>query len=142
DEYPNASITPSSADIKQFSSWMKALNGSLEGKKSKAPLPLDVQGTAFQKRVWEFLRTIPAGEVVSYGEVAEAIGSPKAVRAAASACANNRIGVLIPCHRVIRGTGELGGYRWGLPRKRALLDAERRNKNVSRGDAENAEKER
>ena len=105
---------------------MTALNATLAGKNPKAKLPMDIQGTAFQKRVWEFLRTIPRGNVVSYAEVAEGIGSPKAVRAAASACANNRIGVLIPCHRVIRGTGELGGYRWGLPRKRALLDMERK----------------
>jgi len=126
-EYPNATVTLSVAENdEQFTKWMSVLNANLAGKKSKATLPLDVQGTAFQKRVWEFLRTIPSGHVVSYGEVAQAIGSPKAVRAAASACASNRIGVLIPCHRVIRGTGELGGYRWGLPRKRALLDVERR----------------
>jgi AraC family transcriptional regulator of adaptative response/methylated-DNA-[protein]-cysteine methyltransferase len=106
-------------------------------------LPLDIHGTAFQKRVWEFLRTIPQGEVVSYAEVAQGIGSPKAIRAAASACANNRISVLIPCHRVIRGTGELGGYRWGLTRKRALLDMERKNKasekKISRRGANNEE---
>ncbi|HYM34930.1 MAG TPA: methylated-DNA--[protein]-cysteine S-methyltransferase, partial [Steroidobacteraceae bacterium] len=126
-EYPNATVTPSPATAsEQFNSWMNALNTNLAGKKSKTELPLDIQGTAFQKRVWEFLRTIPSGEVVSYGEVAEAVGAPKAVRAAASACANNRIGVLIPCHRVIRGNGELGGYRWGLPRKRTLIDMERR----------------
>lgn len=126
EEYPNAIVTPSEAKGMQMNSWMTALNAMLAGKVSKGSLPLDVQGTAFQKRVWEFLRTIPKGDVVSYAEVAEGIGSPKAIRAAASACANNRIGVLIPCHRVIRGTGELGGYRWGLPRKRALLDMERK----------------
>ncbi len=126
-EYPNAIVTPStSTKSEQFEAWMNALNRNLEGKRSKAELPLDIKGTAFQKRVWEFLRTIPSGEVVSYSEVAAGIGAPKAIRAAASACANNRIGVLIPCHRVIRGTGELGGYRWGLPRKRALIDVERR----------------
>lgn len=128
-EYPNAQISPSSATKDEyFVKWMAALNANLSGKKSKAALPLDIQGTAFQKRVWEFLRTIPSGEVVSYAEVAEGIGAPKAIRAAATACASNRIGVLIPCHRVIRGTGELGGYRWGLPRKRALIDMERRNR--------------
>jgi len=128
-EYPNATISPSTAlDNRQFATWMSVLNANLTGKKVKASLPLDIQGTAFQKRVWEFLRTIPKGEVVSYAEVAQGIGSPKAIRAAATACASNRIGVLIPCHRVIRGTGELGGYRWGLARKRTLIDMERRNK--------------
>jgi len=126
-EYPKAVVTPSNAKSSdQFNAWMTALNARLTGKKSRKELPLDIQGTAFQKRVWEFLRTIPSGDVVSYGEVAAAIGAPRAVRAAASACANNRIGVLIPCHRVIRGTGELGGYRWGLSRKRTLIDTERR----------------
>jgi AraC family transcriptional regulator of adaptative response/methylated-DNA-[protein]-cysteine methyltransferase len=127
-EYPNAIVTPSATEADaQFTAWMSVLNANLEGKKSKA-LPLDIQGTAFQKRVWEFLRTIPSGEVMSYAEVAQGIGSPKAIRAAATACASNRIGVLIPCHRVIRGTGELGGYRWGLPRKRTLIDMERRTR--------------
>jgi AraC family transcriptional regulator of adaptative response/methylated-DNA-[protein]-cysteine methyltransferase len=127
-EYPNAIVTPSANEADaQFTAWMSVLNANLEGKKSKA-LPLDIQGTAFQKRVWEFLRTIPSGEVMSYAEVAQGIGSPKAIRAAATACASNRIGVLIPCHRVIRGTGELGGYRWGLPRKRTLIDMERRTR--------------
>jgi AraC family transcriptional regulator of adaptative response/methylated-DNA-[protein]-cysteine methyltransferase len=128
-EYPNAIVSPSAMESdQQFATWITALNTNLEGKRSKAVLPLDIQGTAFQKRVWEFLRTIPSGDVVSYSEVAQGIGSPKAIRAAATACASNRIGVLIPCHRVIRGTGELGGYRWGLPRKRTLIDMERRNK--------------
>lgn len=130
-EYPKATVTPSvAASGEQFAKWMSVLNAKITGKKSKAELPLDIQGTAFQKCVWEFLRTIPRGHVVSYSEVAQAIGSPKAVRAAASACARNKIGVLIPCHRVIRGTGELGGYRWGLQRKRALLDMERRRRDV------------
>jgi AraC family transcriptional regulator of adaptative response/methylated-DNA-[protein]-cysteine methyltransferase len=128
-EYPNAEVTVSDAGASEsFQLWMAALNQRLAGKTGRAELPLDIQGTAFQKRVWEFLRTIPSGAVLSYGEVAAAVGAPKAVRAAASVCANNRIGVLIPCHRVIRGNGELGGYRWGLARKRALLDIERKNK--------------
>ena len=127
EEYPKATVVPATAmDNKQFTTWMTALNANLAGKKAKMSLPIDIQGTAFQKRVWEFLRTIPSGEVVSYAEVAQGIGSPKAIRAAATACASNRIGVLIPCHRVIRGTGELGGYRWGLARKRTLIDMERR----------------
>ena len=128
-EYPSAAVAPSAADKSPaFEEWMSALNAQLSGRAALQSLPLDIQGTAFQKRVWEFLRSIPRGDVVSYQEVAQGIGAPKAVRAAASACARNKIGVLIPCHRVIRGTGELGGYRWGLPRKRALLDMERRGR--------------
>jgi AraC family transcriptional regulator of adaptative response/methylated-DNA-[protein]-cysteine methyltransferase len=137
DEYPRANIVPSEcAAGDAFARWMRALNAALAKERNHNrrtdPIPLDIQGTAFQKRVWDFLRTIPVGDVVSYGEVAKAIGAPKAIRAAATACASNRIGVLIPCHRVIRGTGELGGYRWGLSRKRALLDAERQRRGKSR----------
>ena len=128
-EYPRAVVTPSTQQSdRQLERWMRALNARLSGGRDSLQLPLDVQGTAFQKRVWEFLRTIPSGDVLSYSEVAAAVGSPKAVRAAANACAGNRIGVLIPCHRVIRGDGGLGGYRWGLERKRALLDLERRGR--------------
>jgi AraC family transcriptional regulator of adaptative response/methylated-DNA-[protein]-cysteine methyltransferase len=124
-EYPNAVVTPSTASAgPEFAAWMTALNAHLEGEPATAELPLDVRGTAFQKRVWEFLRTIPYGNVTSYADVARGIGAPRAVRAAASACARNRIGVLIPCHRVVRGSGELGGYRWGVPRKRRLLEVE------------------
>lgn len=129
DEYPQALITSSEASADpQFTQWMAALNERIRGENTRRLLPLDVQGTAFQKKVWDFLQSIPAGEVVSYGEAAKAIGEPRAVRALASACGSNRIGVLIPCHRVIRGNGELGGYRWGLARKRALIDAERKSR--------------
>ncbi|HMG12841.1 MAG TPA: MGMT family protein, partial [Gemmatimonadaceae bacterium] len=86
---------------------------------------LDIQASAFQGRVWRALQQIPFGETRSYSEIATAIGSPKAVRAVASACANNRAAVVIPCHRVVRQTGELGGYRWGIERKRQLLAKER-----------------
>jgi AraC family transcriptional regulator, regulatory protein of adaptative response / methylated-DNA-[protein]-cysteine methyltransferase len=128
-EYPSARIEPSAnAESDQLNAWLGALNSRLEGSDLHCEVPLDVRGTAFQKRVWDFLQKIPAGDVYSYGEVARAIGEPRAVRAVASACARNRIGVLIPCHRVIRGNGELGGYRWGLTRKRAMLDGERRKK--------------
>ncbi|MCP3689403.1 MAG: MGMT family protein, partial [Gammaproteobacteria bacterium] len=82
-------------------------------------------GTAFQMQVWRFLTSIDEGKVLTYSELAAQIDKPKAIRAVASACAANRIGVLIPCHRVLRSDGSLGGYRWGLERKRALLDAER-----------------
>jgi AraC family transcriptional regulator of adaptative response/methylated-DNA-[protein]-cysteine methyltransferase len=85
---------------------------------------VDIRGTAFQVQVWDYLRQIPRGELRTYKEVAEAIGRPKAVRAVASACGANRIALAIPCHRVIRGDGGLGGYRWGIERKRQLLAIE------------------
>jgi AraC family transcriptional regulator of adaptative response/methylated-DNA-[protein]-cysteine methyltransferase len=89
-------------------------------------LPLDVRGTAFQQRVWQALRTIPAGSTASYTEVADKIGAPQAARAVAAACAANPLAVAIPCHRVVRNDGALAGYRWGVKRKRALLERERR----------------
>ena len=104
---------------------MDALAQHINTGMPRPDLPLDMRGTAFQMKVWQFLLSIREGDVMSYGEVADNIEKPKAVRAVASACAKNRIGVLIPCHRVLRGDGTLGGYRWGLERKRALLDAER-----------------
>jgi AraC family transcriptional regulator of adaptative response/methylated-DNA-[protein]-cysteine methyltransferase len=125
-EYPQAEITPMSEQARpQFEAWMAALAAQLRGSRGAADLPLDLRGTAFQMKVWDYLLKIPSGELRSYAEVADAIGHPKAVRAVASACAANRVGVLVPCHRVIRGDGGLGGYRWGLERKRALIDAER-----------------
>jgi AraC family transcriptional regulator of adaptative response/methylated-DNA-[protein]-cysteine methyltransferase len=108
-----------------FDEWMRLLAQRIEGVQTAADLPLDIQGTQFQLKVWKALLRIPPGAVASYGEVARQIGRPRAVRAVASACAANRIAVFIPCHRVIRGDGSLGGYRWGLARKRALLDRER-----------------
>lgn len=87
-------------------------------------LPLDVRGTAFQQKVWRALRKIPAGATVSYTEIAQRIGTPKAVRAVAGACGANKIAVLIPCHRVVRHDGDLSGYRWGVKRKRSLLRRE------------------
>ncbi|KON80605.1 methylated-DNA--[protein]-cysteine S-methyltransferase [Azoarcus sp. PA01] len=87
-------------------------------------LPLDIRGTAFQQRVWQALREIPAGRTASYAEIAQRLGAPKAVRAVAGACAANPLAVAIPCHRVVRNDGQLSGYRWGIERKRALLDRE------------------
>nr|WP_020475900.1 methylated-DNA--[protein]-cysteine S-methyltransferase [Zavarzinella formosa] len=87
-------------------------------------LPLDIQGTAFQRKVWEALRKIPVGSTVTYAEIAEQIGHPKSVRAVAGACAANPVAVAIPCHRVIRTDGSLSGYRWGVERKRELLRCE------------------
>jgi AraC family transcriptional regulator of adaptative response/methylated-DNA-[protein]-cysteine methyltransferase len=125
-EYPQATHAPMpQTQAATFAAWMRALGAYLEGGKMSLDLPLDVRGTAFQMRVWRYLQTIPYGEVQSYTEVARGIGQPTAVRAVAQACASNPVGLAIPCHRVIRGNGELGGYRWGLARKRALIDRER-----------------
>ncbi|MNH42975.1 Bifunctional transcriptional activator/DNA repair enzyme Ada [compost metagenome] len=88
-------------------------------------MPLDLRGTVFQERVWQALRNIPAGSTASYAEIAQRIGSPKAVRAVAQACAANALAVAIPCHRVVRSDGNLSGYRWGIERKRQLLERER-----------------
>lgn len=127
-EYPQATLQPmDAAGREQLAAWMAALNAHLRGERQALDLPLDIQGTAFQRKVWNYLQTIPYGEVQSYAEVAAGIGQPKAARAVASACASNKIALLIPCHRVIRGSGELGGYRWGLDLKRSLLDQERKH---------------
>ncbi len=98
---------------------------SLESRAAALSLPLDIRGTAFQQQVWQALRAIPFGETRSYQQVAEAIGKPKAVRAVASACAANRLAILVPCHRVVRGDGSLSGYRWGVARKARLLAREK-----------------
>lgn len=125
-EYPRATLAPMLASQRQaFDEWMRLLAQRIEGAMTVADLPLDIQGTQFQLKVWKALLRIPPGAVQSYGEVARQIGRPRAIRAVASACAANRIAVFIPCHRVIRGDGTLGGYRWGIARKRALLDRER-----------------
>jgi AraC family transcriptional regulator of adaptative response/methylated-DNA-[protein]-cysteine methyltransferase len=97
----------------------------LSGQNPRLELPLDVQATAFQLRVWEELRRIPYGETRTYTQVAAAVGKPAAVRAVANACAANPAALVTPCHRVIRGDGTLGGYRWGLERKRKLLEREK-----------------
>jgi AraC family transcriptional regulator of adaptative response/methylated-DNA-[protein]-cysteine methyltransferase len=130
-EYPKATLVPAGAEAQApLDAWMSALSAHLEGFAPRPDLPLDLRGTAFQIRVWRFLLSIPNGDIVSYAELADGIGSPAAVRAAASACGANRIAVLIPCHRVLRSDGALGGYRWGLARKRALLDRERAGRSM------------
>ena len=103
---------------------MARVVGLVEQPRLGHDLPLDVRGTAFQQRVWQALRDIPAGQTASYAEVAAKIGKPAAVRAVAQACAANSLAVAIPCHRVVRSDGALSGYRWGVERKRALLDRE------------------
>ena len=126
DEFPKAELQPyDSESPQQLDQWIDALNDYLQNRQPRPELPLDLKGTAFQIKVWEFLLGLQEGDVISYSELAQAIDKPRAVRAVASACAANRIAVLVPCHRILRGDGGLGGYRWGLTRKRALLDAER-----------------
>ena len=107
-----------------YRQWINALSSHLAGNQPHIDLPLDIRATAFQMRVWNYLQTIPYGETRSYGEVAKAIGQPTASRAVANACATNPVAILIPCHRVIRGDGDPGGYRWGMDTKRRILDSE------------------
>ena len=124
-EYPEASIDSKDTSISpSLNLWLRQVLDSLNGQARRIDLPMDVQATAFQWRVWEELRRIPFGSTRSYQEIAKAIGKPNAIRAVARACASNRLALVIPCHRVIRENKELGGYRWGLERKRKLLSDE------------------
>ncbi len=125
-EFPHARLEPMPGESKPlFAQWEAALSEFFEKKASLAALPLDLRGTAFQVAVWKFLQSVPAGQTATYAEVAAAIGRPRAVRAVAAACAHNRVALAVPCHRVIRGDGALAGYRWGVERKRRLLEWER-----------------
>jgi AraC family transcriptional regulator of adaptative response/methylated-DNA-[protein]-cysteine methyltransferase len=125
-EYPAATLVAVADPAPPaFQRSKEALARHLSGAHPSVEIPLDIQGTVFQMRVWDYLRSIPYGQVRSYTEVAAGIGKPSAVRAVARACASNRVAVAIPCHRVVRSDGELGGYRWGIERKQALLDRER-----------------
>jgi AraC family transcriptional regulator of adaptative response/methylated-DNA-[protein]-cysteine methyltransferase len=107
-----------------FEQVVSRVVGFVEAPGQGLDLPLDLRGTAFQRRVWQALRKIPPGKTVSYAEIARRIGAPKSVRAVAGACAANPLAVAIPCHRVVRTGGGLSGYRWGVERKRALLERE------------------
>ena len=100
----------------------------IAGEGSLARVPLDIRGTVFQRRVWEALRRIPRGETLTYGEIARAIGAPAAVRAVGSACGANPVALVVPCHRAVRADGGLGGYAWGLPVKKRLLEIEKRRR--------------
>jgi AraC family transcriptional regulator of adaptative response/methylated-DNA-[protein]-cysteine methyltransferase len=122
-EFDAAQVTE---DAESVTAYLDALRAHVENHQPTPDLPLDVQGTAFQARVWEVLRKIPYGETRSYTDVARAIGSPSAVRAVARACATNPAALVIPCHRVVRQDGDLGGYRWGIERKAELLAREER----------------
>lgn len=124
-EFPRASLQRVDAGRDEFlAPRVRAVAEALSDR--AGAVPVELIGTAFQQRVWEALMRIPAGETRSYAELADSLGMPRGARAVARACAGNRVAVLVPCHRVIRGDGSLGGYRWGLPRKQALLDSERR----------------
>ncbi len=121
DRFPRAELIGGDAD---FEGLVARVVGLIEQPNLGIDLPLDVRGTAFQQRVWQALRQIPPGETASYAQIAERIGSPTSVRAVAGACAANTLAVAIPCHRVVRSDGALSGYRWGVERKRELLERE------------------
>lgn len=121
DCFPTAQLLGGDTDFEQV---VAQVIGFIEVPARGLDLPLDVRGTAFQQRVWQALRAIPAGATASYREITQRIGAPKTVRAVAQACATNALAVAIPCHRVVRTDGSSAGYRWGVERKRALLDQE------------------
>lgn len=125
DRFPKAEL---SGCDDAFETMVAQVVGFVERPSLGLELPLDVQGTAFQRRVWQLLRQIPLGKTITYSELALLLGEPKAVRAVAGACAANQIAVAIPCHRVVRTDGSLSGYRWGVERKAALLELERSEK--------------
>lgn len=121
DSFPKAALIGGNAEFEQ---WMARIVGFVEQPDRGLDLPLDLRGTAFQRRVWRALSKTPVGTTVSYAEIARRIGQPKAVRAVAQACGANRLAVAIPCHRVVRSDGDVSGYRWGVERKRAILARE------------------
>jgi AraC family transcriptional regulator of adaptative response/methylated-DNA-[protein]-cysteine methyltransferase len=121
DRFPRANLI---GGDKGFEKLVAKVVGFVEAPALGLNLPLDVRGTAFQQRVWQALRKIPAGATASYTDIAKRIGAPKSVRAVAQACAANALAVAIPCHRVVRNDGALSGYRWGVERKHALLRRE------------------
>jgi AraC family transcriptional regulator of adaptative response/methylated-DNA-[protein]-cysteine methyltransferase len=123
-EYPAATRTRVTGPSSPLSGWVEKIVAMVEGESTRGETPLDVQASAFQWKVWRELQKIPFGETRTYTEIAQAIGSPRAARAVANACATNPVSVVIPCHRVVRRSGGLGGYRWGIERKRRLVEKE------------------
>jgi AraC family transcriptional regulator, regulatory protein of adaptative response / methylated-DNA-[protein]-cysteine methyltransferase len=131
-EYPKAKIVQMAKPEPPLDAWVSAIARYLNGEQPHLDLPLDIRATAFQLRVWKYLQSIPYGDLQSYTEVAVGIGEPASARAVAQACGKNAVALAIPCHRIIRGDGSLGGYRWGLHRKRVLIDMERANRPAAR----------
>ncbi|MEM8993825.1 MAG: bifunctional DNA-binding transcriptional regulator/O6-methylguanine-DNA methyltransferase Ada, partial [Acidobacteriota bacterium] len=125
-DFPRASIAPSDGDSELIAEALRQLTAHLEGSLPHLDLPLDVRATAFQAQVWRYLQSIPYGETRTYTDVARALGRPKAARAVGTACGSNPVSLAIPCHRVLRSSGSLAGYRWGLERKQKLIEHERR----------------
>ncbi len=124
-EFPDAELEADQTGLKET---VGIILDYLSGQQPHLDLPVDIRATAFRLRVYEALKAIPYGKTCSYEAIAQAIGNPKAVRAVGSACANNPVALVIPCHRVVRKDGSLGGYRWGLKRKEKLLEMEREKK--------------
>jgi AraC family transcriptional regulator of adaptative response/methylated-DNA-[protein]-cysteine methyltransferase len=124
EEYPKANIRKGSGTL---GPWVRAIVKHLRGGEKHLDLPLDVEATAFQRRVWQELQKIPYGTTKTYSQVARALGQPTAARAVARACATNPVSIVVPCHRVVRESGQLAGYRWGLERKRALIEQEQKS---------------
>ncbi len=119
--FPKATIQPGGAELKQLVAQVVKV---IESPGSASTLPLDIRGTIFQEKVWRALRNVPVGTTATYAEIAERISRPKAFRAVAQACGANPVAVIVPCHRVLRTDGDIAGYRWGIERKRALLERE------------------
>lgn len=122
DRFPLADLQPGDED---FHRWVAVVVAQVEQPAAACDLPLDLQGTAFQRQVWEALREVPHGTTATYRDIAVAVGKPRSARAVAQACASNHLAVLVPCHRVVRADGQLSGYRWGVERKAELLRRER-----------------
>ena len=135
DEYPRAEIR---RDRNGLEGWVSQILEHLRGREPNLDLPTDVQATAFQRRVWEELRRIPYGATRTYSQVAQAIGRPEAIRAVARACATNPTSVVVPCHRVVRADGNLAGYRWGVEKKKTLLERESSNNRMSKAKTNRA----
>jgi AraC family transcriptional regulator, regulatory protein of adaptative response / methylated-DNA-[protein]-cysteine methyltransferase len=122
EEYPRADLVPATENYER---WVKEIVQRIDGQQPHVEVPLDLQATAFQRRVWQELQKIPRGSTRTYSQVAKAVGNPRAVRAVARACATNPVSIVVPCHRVVREDGKLAGYRWGLGRKEELLAKEK-----------------
>jgi AraC family transcriptional regulator of adaptative response/methylated-DNA-[protein]-cysteine methyltransferase len=129
EEFPLATVRPDPSLVRMVEVALTMVSGQPDTSKNLAPLEMDLRGTTFQLRVWQALREIPRGETRTYSQLARELGNPNATRAVARACATNRVSVVVPCHRVVGVNGSLTGYRWGVERKRQLLQAERADLN-------------